>query len=821
MKSNLRQFGSWDSKLDAKACEVLALRYAEVLDTFDYTVCQRPNGTYYGIATGKQCQKGRQVNRVAVLGALAKRGIPREVLGKIAKAKDDKKFGKAVQALNSGRKKISADAIKPTKPTAAPKVAPTKPTGEKMTASQRKARLEELRAEREARRGQSQAKRNIRERKKAEEVKKTGAKPKAEEQKKPIAKQQQTNKPAKVETTPALKAGARDFANSEAFKQQLPSNNEQYLAKSAKDLHKIDFVDLKQTLGQDVVASMGVPEKYLDTLSRGLVTKTAKGTTDNWRHYGEGQAGGAGRIQSQMGELMTLTMASLGPADRVKLYNTISERIDAAQKSGAKLKDLTITKDWLDASMSNARAIDRYMKIEAPGARVVGGAWDVKGELKALGIGQGGEKKGFSTDIVVRDSNGKNHQLSLKKDGNVNFLNSGAGQYTGMMLTGAAENPRHPKHAQAKEYVNTLARINQIYADKGLGEVSPTPPTQKALKALGLADADAKATARELKQLNDTRKRFEGDDKIVPRGYNMAYYNNRENAALNKNFSALRDDIAKLRPSDLVTAPDQRFLRMINDANFSPEVRAKFLNPDGSPRLDPKTGNIKPLPPGKKVDSQQYEAAKTMLAKANEQSRVASELLGSMDKAGASAKWRDTVDKIAAGDTLGLDRRSLNKLMLNAILATDTPQADRHRAEMYRRSDSFSRAALGAIQNDKTMQAGVLATLRNNFPLKDVAEGSESMIIGNAAFSKAVVRRMFGTDNFDQIREGLVVQAPSGGTPFLGYQASVGGKTIPIADISIRPDGLGYGNTMKHEMKLRPDFYKLLQEENTALEEEA
>jgi len=173
MKSNLRQFGSWDSKLDAKACEVLALRYAEGSDTFDYTICQRPNGSLYGIAEGKNCIKGRKVDRAAVLGALAKRGIPREVLGKIAKVKDDKKFGKAVQALNSGRKKISADAIKPTKPTAAPKVAPTKPTGEKMTASQRKARLEELRAEREARRGQLQTKRNIRERKKAEEAPKT------------------------------------------------------------------------------------------------------------------------------------------------------------------------------------------------------------------------------------------------------------------------------------------------------------------------------------------------------------------------------------------------------------------------------------------------------------------------------------------------------------------------------------------------------------------------------------------------------------------------------------------------------------------------
>lgn len=808
----LSQHGGWDSELDSRARDALATRFSEYdEDAFDFAVCQRPNGSYYGIADGKRCIKGRgPLNRMNILRDLAvRRRIPKEALKKLASVKDDKAFSKAASALAAvGRRKAGGPAITPVtkSPTSLrnqqmPKGgvdAAAKRKGDAMTAGreERKAKIGQLRAE----------------------LRQKLAKQKETE--KPVEQQKPAAKPTKVQPTPELKAGARDFAKSEAFRQQLPSNNEQYLAKNAKNLHKIDFVDLKQALGPEA-AQMGVPEKYLDALSRGLITKTAKGVTDNWRQYGEGQAGGAGRIQSQMGELMTLTMASLPPAQRQKLYDTMSERIDAAQKSGAKLKDLTITKDWLDASMNNARAIDRYMKIEAPGAKVIGGAWDVKGELKALGIGDGGEKKGFSTDIVVRDSNGKNHQLSLKKDGNVNFLNSGAGQYTAMMLTGAAENARHPAHEKAKQYVSTLDRINKLYSDYGLGEVGPTPPTQKALKALGLPSADAKNVASELTTLNNLRKKLEGDDKIVPRGYNMAYYNNRENTALKKSFAAAKDQIAQLRPADLVTPADQRFLQMINSANFSPEVRAKFLNPDGSPRLDPKTGNIKPLPPGKKLDPQQYEAAKNLVARANEQARVSSELLGSMDKAGASARWQSTVDKIAAGDTLGLDRRSLNKLMLNSVLATDTPVAEKHRSEMYRRSDSFSRAALGAIQNDRTMQAGVLATLRNNFPLKDVAEGSESMIIGDAAFSKSVVRKMFGTDDFNRIRDSLVVQSPAGGSPYLGYSASGGGKTIPIADIIIRPDGLGYGNTMKHEMKLRPDFYKLLQQENAALEGEA
>lgn len=147
MKSNLRQFGSLNSKIEIKVREILELRFAEIPDTFDFTVCQRPNGTYYGIAPGKQCRKGRQVNRAAVLGALAKRGVPRKALGKIARIKDDKEFGKAVQELNAGRKPLRnptrlAPAIRPAGP--APQSQNKTPTVSKQRA-EKLAKIKELR----------------------------------------------------------------------------------------------------------------------------------------------------------------------------------------------------------------------------------------------------------------------------------------------------------------------------------------------------------------------------------------------------------------------------------------------------------------------------------------------------------------------------------------------------------------------------------------------------------------------------------------------------------------------------------------------------
>ena len=83
---------------------------------------------------------------------------------------------------------------------------------------------------------------------------------------------------------------------------------------------------------------------------------------------------------------------------------------------------------------------------------------------------------------------------------------------------------------------------------------------------------------------------------------------------------------------------------------------------------------------------------------------------------------------------------------------------------------------------------------------------------------------MFGTTDFNQIKDKLVVQTDSNGQPYLGYQVEVDsnddGETeeiIPISNINVRADGLGYGNTMKHEMVLRNDFYKRLQKVNAEM----
>ena len=91
-----------------------------------------------------------------------------------------------------------------------------------------------------------------------------------------------------------------------------------------------------------------------------------------------------------------------------------------------------VTKSWIKSARNTRKVIiDRIAKQYGPGARVIGASWDAKSEVEALGLTDYESNKGFSTDMYlkVRKANGEEllDEISLKKDKNVNFLNSGIG----------------------------------------------------------------------------------------------------------------------------------------------------------------------------------------------------------------------------------------------------------------------------------------------------------------------------------------------------------------------------------------------------------
>jgi hypothetical protein len=315
------------------------------------------------------------------------------------------------------------------------------------------------------------------------------------------------------------------------------------------------------------------------------------------------------------------------------------------------------------------------MSLESPDSQIVGGSWDQPDELQSLGIGEGGEEKGFSTDIVIRDSNGKNHQLSLKKDGNVNFLNSGAGQYTKFYLSGALEDESNPYHETAKEYFDAIDRVNQIYQEIGLGEYDGDGKlpdskdwTQKRLKEIGVSDP--KSMVEELKELRNTLSKTRDNENIVPKEYNLSEYNRQENEALETNFKRLNSEIRNLDLDKLNTPATEIFTEYFDDANFSDDIKERFFNSDGTPRINSTTGKMDPAKIKQGIDKDEYNRAKSLLSTSNKEAsdgEIAEKIKKIMKKEKIK-DWPSFVDKLESGD-LKLTGRERNKIMLNAILA--------------------------------------------------------------------------------------------------------------------------------------------------------
>lgn len=100
----------------------------------------------------------------------------------------------------------------------------------------------------------------------------------------------------------------------------------------------------------------------------------------------------------------------------------------------------------------------------------------------------------------------------------------------------------------------------------------------------------------------------------------------------------------------------------------------------------------------------------------------------------------------------------------------------------------------------------MLNEIKNEFPLKSVADNEESVVLGEYMLDKSTMQSIFGTSDFNEFKEGLISQ--SGPPPFIAYKVKLGDRIIPIADIDIREDGRNYGGQFKFEMTVNNAFAK-------------
>ena len=101
----------------------------------------------------------------------------------------------------------------------------------------------------------------------------------------------------------------------------------------------------------------------------------------------------------------------------------------------------------------------------------------------------------------------------------------------------------------------------------------------------------------------------------------------------------------------------------------------------------------------------------------------------------------------------------------------------------------------------------VMGTIKDKFPLKNLMDGEESMVLGNFRLSPKVCNNIFGTTDYDKIQEKLSVQKDKDGNYYLTYGADVEGgeKGIQIAHLKARGKGIGYSN-ITFEMSMAEQF---------------
>jgi len=146
----------------------------------------------------------------------------------------------------------------------------------------------------------------------------------------------------------------------------------------------------------------------------------------------------------------------------------------------------------------------------------------------------------------------------------------------------------------------------------------------------------------------------------------------------------------------------------------------------------------------------------------------------------------------------------------------DPPETDAQKAvaEQIQATRQYVTDATNAIVENKELKAGMMEEIKSEFPVKSVAEGEETMAIGDMSLDKKTMTDIFGTDDFSKIQDHLIVD-DSEDPPFLAYEGEAGGERLRIARIDIRQDGLGYGGgSMRFDLNMADDFADRLDEAN-------
>ena len=509
-----------------------------------------------------------------------------------------------------------------------------------------------------------------------------------------------------------------------------PDNFSKWQQKSERDRPDDQKITMSEAM-DGVDKPYGFPEKYIEVLERMVNTEgMSDPKKDSVSNFIDGA--GAGMIQSQAGEILTMMLTSIPDDEQAAaVANHIGEVLE--KQTGKQILD----KSWVKAAMENRSSTMNHVRATyGPDAKITSGCWDLESEVEAMGLDNYTENKGYSTDayFTVDSPNYPDGDLllevSLKKDAKVMFYNGG----TGDILKPKCESlkPRSPKGCAAMGW--------------------------------GMNEEDFEDVEHDGVTLN-------GQD------YNPAEFQRSQNLVYRDNMSVLADSKKiKKSLSQMDKASRDDLIRTLNDKTFKSDVE---ITEDNLDELGPK---------------------------------LIQNIMGNYEN-----QFDDNGNKIKSDPSYATDR--LNKVAMLVSKSGDGDMREVFDRMNQEHKDFQQNLAKGLLMNNK-LRSGLMGILRDEFPIKAAATGEEIMSIGDMVLDRKTCQDLFGTANFNDIKERLSISEDKNGNPIIVYSAQGSGEPIPLANVDIRQKGIGYSGFPSFNLKVHPGFGKTLKESQSALQQE-
>ena len=171
---------------------------------------------------------------------------------------------------------------------------------------------------------------------------------------------------------------------------------------------------------------------------------------------------------------------------------------------------------------------------------------------------------------------------------------------------------------------------------------------------------------------------------------------------------------------------------------------------------------------------------------------------------------KSVLKKLAPKKSIGM--RDIQKASASLLVLNPESESSKDFDKIVENSHNHAKATADYLLSNETAREGLLKSIREDFPLQALMSGEESMHLADLSADKDTLKNIFGVDSFEELEQNLKVRETP---PPASIVFSVKGKEeIPISTINTRPDGIGYGQSWKLEMKVHKDFADKLEEQN-------